>query len=301
MIKDFFQINQLLGEKLQSGDPFSCLRIDNTQGYIAHCLYQTNTIPSTEFCNDRNMVEGGIVPSKVEYLFSTIMPKAFEIMKKCDILGFVDIGNSIQPDSDFLSKFPNNPKFFDFLIMDPGALLGYSHFGSLETPWTQHLKGKKVLVVSSHSNSIKYQWDRMGLVWGDKRDKIVPFELVDAISTPYHPDLDDRQYINCSNYMEKIEITKNIIDTYDYDVLLTGISNQSVFYAQHARDMGKVGIQTGATIQLFFGIVGNRWFQPGYSRWREMFNENWIWPMQIDEPQKKHLIGGSETSHAYWR
>lgn len=301
MIKNFFEINQILGEKLQSGEPFSCLRVDNTQGYIAHCLYQTNTIPSTEFCNDAEMVAAGIVPAKVEYLFSDIMPKAYEIMKKCDILGFVDIGHLIKNDLNFLSKFENNIKYFDFLIMDPGALLGYSSHGNVESPWTQYLAGKKVLIVSSHSNSIKYQWDKMDLVWGEQKDKIVPFELVDAIRTPYHPDLDDRQYPNCSNYMEMIERTKQIIDQYDYDVLLTGISNQSIFYAQHARDRGKVGIQTGGTIQLFFGLVGNRWLQtPMYSNWIQMFNNNWIWPMQIDEPQRKQLISGLETSRAYW-
>ena len=146
----------------------------------------------------------------------------------------------------------------------------------------------------------------MDSVWGDKKNKILPFELVDAISTPYHPDLDDRQYMNCSDFMDKIEITKNIIDEYDYDVLLTGVTCQSPFYAQHAKDSGKVGIQTGGTIQLFFGIVGNRWVHvpppsPGVPKWNEMFNENWIWPMQVDEPQRKHKIDGSEAGFAYWR
>jgi len=299
MIKDFYEINKLIGEKLQSGDPFSCLRIDNTAGYVLQCLHQ-NTVPSGEFCNDQIMMHIGVVPAKTEYYLSTVMQKTTEVMKQCDLLGFVDVSGQIQKDESFMSNFSNIPKFFDFLIMDPGALLGCSEFGNLEVPWTQHLAGKKVLVVSSHANSIKHQWNRMNLVWGDKKDKIVPFELVDAISTPYHPDLDDRQYSDCVNFIEKIQRTKSIIDQYDYDVLLTGVTTQSPFYAEHAKLRGKVGIQTGATIQLFFGVVGNRWLMEGYFRWRQMFNENWIWPMQEDQPQKKHLIN-SETGFAYWR
>jgi hypothetical protein len=300
MNTDFFEINKLLYNKIQSGEPFSCLRIDNTCGYVLHCLYQTNAIPSAEFCNDKIMLHIGVVPATSEYYLSTIMPKTFEVMKQCDILGFVDINNSLKTDKQFLSNFPDKQMYFDYNVMDPGFLMGYSKLGTIETPWTESLRGKKVLVVSSHSNSIKYQWERIHSVWGGRENKITPFELVDVIRTPYHPELDDRQYPNCSNFMEMVEITQNIIDGYDYDVLLTGITTQSPFYAEHAKLRGKVGIQIGGSLQLFFGVVGNRWVQPWYSDCARMFNENWIWPMQIDEPQKKHMID-SETGFAYWR
>lgn len=300
MMMDFYQANNLIGEKLKSGEPFSCLRIDNTAGYVLHCLYQTNTMPSEEFCNDEIMMHSGIIPAKRDYYLSTIMPKTFSVMKECDILGFVDIGNLIRNDNNFLSNFGNIPIFCNHFVMDPSALLGYKTGYQPMIPWTQYLEGKKVLVVSTHSNSIKYQWNNMDSVWGENRNKIVPFELVDAIRTPYHPLLDSRQYDNCNDYMDLIEITKRIIDQYEYDVLLTGVTTQSAFYAEHAKKMGKVGIQTGGALQLFFGIIGNRWLQPWYSDGARMFNDKWIWPMQIDEPEKKNLVT-SETGFAYWR
>lgn len=304
MILDFYETNKLIGDKLQSGEPFSCLRIDNTAGYVLHCLYKTDPVaPSTEFCSDQIMLHIGVVPAKTEYYLNTIMPKTYDVMKECDILGFVDVSHAIQNDQQFLSPFQTKPKFFteSILVMDPAGLLGYSKYGAVENPWTQYLAGKKVLVISSHANSIKYQWNRMHAIWNENRDKIVPFDLVDAISTPYHPDLDDRQYSDCINFMEKVQRTKNIIDLYDYDVLLTGITTQSPFYAEHAKRRGKVGIQVGGSIQLFFGVVGNRWLGNSYySSWRNMFNENWIFPLKIDEPQKKHLID-TETGYAYWK
>lgn len=300
MHKNFFEVNDLISEYLQSGKPFSCLRIDNTSGYVMHCL-DRGILPSSEWYNPYALVEGGVVPASTEYGLNVVYPRTVEEMKKTDILGFVDISGDIKRDTKFLSNFPNSEKFFDFWIMDPGSLLGLSPFGHLANPWSQYLAGKKVLVLSSHANSIKQQWSKIDLIWGENRNKIAPFELVDAISTPYHPAIDDRQYPNCSDFESLVQITKNRIDQYDYDVLLTGISTQSPFYAEHAKQRGKVGIQTGGTIQLFFGLLGGRWVHGApYAKWHSMFNEHWMYPLDIDKPQRKADIKFLESSHAYW-
>jgi hypothetical protein len=257
MHQNFYEINETISKSLQENKPFSLIRIDNTAGYVMQS-YHNGVSPSEEFINEFVLVQGGIVPSTIEYYSKVIIPKTIEVMKDCDILGFVDVAGQIAKDSQFLSQFPNKPLFFDFLALDPGALLGYSDY-QIDHPWTESLVGKKVLVVSSHANSIKEQWKNIDNIWGDKRAKIAPFELVDAISTPYHPLLDNRQYRNCNNFEDLVQITKDRIDEYDYDVLLTGVTTQSPFYAEHAKQRGKVGIQTGATIQLFFGILGGRW------------------------------------------
>jgi len=305
MFNNFFEVNKIIGDKLQSGEPFSSIRIDNTHSYVIHCNLE-GIVPVTEFYNPYTMVEAAITPVSVEYALSVVVPKTIEAIKEADVLGFVDVSQRIKQDilseqSLFRETFGNKNLYTDFLVMDPGALLGYSQFGQVEQPWTQYLAGKRVLVCSCHPKTIKQQWKRINDIWGDKREKIAPFELVDVISTPYSPLIDDRQYANCENFEDLIEITKRRIDQYDYDVLLTGITTQSPFYAQHAKSRGKVGIQTGGTIQLFFGILGKRWDDSvAYANWRNMFNENWIRPLEIDSPQKRNQISFLETSYAYW-
>ena len=150
-------------------------------------------------------------------------------MKDCDILGFVDLSEETRKNQKFLNQFPNKDLFFDYEILDPGYILGYSKFGDLENPWTEKLKGKKVLVISSHANTILEQWKNIDKIWGEDRNKIVPFELVGCIKTPFHPAIDDRQYDNCDSFEDLVEITKSKIDEYDYDVLLTGVTTQSPF------------------------------------------------------------------------
>lgn len=301
-MKNFVEINDLIGQKLKDNESFSCLRIDNTASYVIHCL-KNGKIPLSEVYNQNTMIESGVYPTSLEYAFSIVYPKTVEIMKSCDILGFVDISGETRRDENYLSLFGEKPMFVDYEIMDPGALTGRSHFGSLENPWTKYLKGKKVLVISSHANTIKEQWKKIDSIWGNERELIAPFELVDCIKTPFHPAIDDRQYPNCNSFEDLIQTTKDIIDTYDYDVLLTGATTQSPFYAEHAKQRGKVGIQTGGVIQIFFGILGKRWeinYNSYYPNGSHMFNTAWTYPLAIDEPQKIDHIRQLEFSYAYW-
>jgi hypothetical protein len=303
MINDFCDTNMLISEALQSNKPFSLIRIDNTASYVLKCLYN-NQFPIEQYYNTNTLIESGIYPTEVSYSFNTVIPKTIDVMKKSDILGFVDISDSICTDVDFLSQFPNKPLFFNYWILDAGCLVGYSEFGKLENPWTKYLKGKRVLVVSSHAKTILQQWENIDKIWGDKKDQIVPFELVDAISTPFHPAIDSRQYANCNNFEDLVNITKSRIDQYDYDVLLTGVTTQSPFYADHAKNSGKVGIQLGGAIQMLFGILGEKWvinYNAYYNSPERLFNEHWIYPLKEDEPQRKSEISFLETSYAYWK
>jgi len=297
---DYYKLNDLLIEKLDSNVPFSLLRIDNTAGYVLDCISR-GIIPDRQHYNEYTLVEGG-VPDNMDYVFKKLWPETLDVMKECDILGFVDVSGDIKR-SNFIKQFEDKPTFFhkDTAALDPGGLLGYySEYNKLPVPWTQHLKGKKVLVISTHAESIKYQWDHLDRIWGKDKEKIVPFELVDCIKTPYHPLADDRQIPGCNTFDSIVEHTKKLIDSYDYDVLLTGVTTQSPFYAQHAKQQGKVGIQTGGTIQLFFGIVGSRWLQsPSYKEWLPMFNEYWIYPLDEDKAQRV-VHPNLETNYAYW-
>jgi hypothetical protein len=298
---NFQETNKLIGDKLQSNEPFSCIRIDNTSGFVMDTLFKGGK-DFHGFFSPLSLVEGGVYPNTIDYGLQ-IYAETEKVLRACDILGFVDISGEISR-SPFIEQFGNKPMFFgldQILVMDPAGLLGHSWMGPVENPWTKYLKGKKVLVISTHVDSIKHQWKNIDAIWGDKKDLIVPFELVDVIRSPYHPAMDDRQYPNCKNWGESVSYIMNLMDSYDYDVLLTGATTSSPFYAQYAKERGKVGIQTGGVIQLFFGVYGYRWTEVDvYKGWHAMYNEHWMYPLKSDEPQKRENYGGLETGFAYW-
>jgi hypothetical protein len=75
-------------------------------------------------------------------------------------------------------------------------------------------------------------------------------------------------------------------------------------YAEHAKQRGKVGIQTGGVHQLFFGILGYRWSpeaQNGYRKWAKLYNQHWMYPMAVDEPANRDKYKFLETNYAYWK
>jgi len=302
MIIDFHQTNSFLKQKLLDNESFYALRIDNTAGYVIECLLKGEN-PDPGFYTEKSIIEAGVVPTTKEYTLNSLYPMTIECMKRSDLLGFVDVANTLHTKKDFLNHFSGRPIFagLPMLVMDPAALVNISGYYECTDPWTKYLKGKKVLVVSTHAESILYQWDNMNKVWGDKKDLIVPFDLVDVIRSPYHPSMDNRQYPNCKNWEETVEYIKHKMESYDFDVLLAGSTTSAPFYAEHAKNIGKVGIQTGGTIQLFFGILGYRWTQvEGYKNWHKMYNEHWINPLPIDEAKFRKDNLRLETNFAYW-
>ena len=298
-------LNSLLCEKILSKKPFSVLRIDNTFGYISQCIHN-NTKPSEQFFNETSLsLEGGINPGTKEYFVNEIYPRVLDVMKTCDILGFVDMSLDIEKDKNFLNTFGDKPMYFGhehIMIMDPIGLLrgGHQIEQKLDPIWLSLLKGKKVLVISTHVESILHQWKQIEKVWGEHIDTIVPYDLVGVIKSPYHPSLDNRQYPNCNTWLDTVKFIKNEIDSYDYDVLLAGCTTSAPIFAEHAKQMGKIGIQTGGVLQLHYGIKGYRWADiEGYKEWRKYFNEYWIYPLEEDAPKNK--VASLESHFAYWK
>jgi hypothetical protein len=309
MNKNFYEMNEYLSDLLIRGEPASVIRLDNTAGYVMDCVAK-NTPISQQFFNPLTILEGGVYPNTPEYAISVAYEKTYECMFRANAIGFVDISNVIRNGSPLTEPLKDKVLFFSegYMVFDPGSLLGYSklYIENLQhpisfDPWTQYLKGKKVLVISTHANSIKSQWNKRKLIWGENLQKIVPFDLVDVIRAPYHPAIDDRQYPNCNTWGDMVNHIKTLIESYDFDVLLSGASTSSPIFVDHAKSLGKIGIQTGGVIQLYFGVKGGRWAKvSGYNEWNQMFNDHWIYPLQIDQPQNRDRVPGLESTFAYW-
>ena len=306
---DYHTANKLIGETLKKGDPACILRLDNTAGFIVQ-LKLKNEIPPQEHFNETSLIQGGIFPHNTQYYWDVIIPETIRVMHQSDILGITDVTDTFNicdiKDNIFLQEF-DKPIFGgnSILVMDPGGLLGYAkdffNISAVENPWPTYLKNKKVLIISTHAESIRHQWNNIDKIWGNKKNDIAPFELAGVIRSPYHPMMDDRQYPNCNHFGDTVTYIMKEMEKYDFDVLLTGASTSSVFYAKHAKEIGKIGIQTGGVIQLFFGILGYRWTKvPGYSKWNDMYNEHWIYPLEIDEAHNRKNNMHLETNFAYW-
>lgn len=158
----------------------------------------------------------------------------------------------------------------------------------MEDNWTNYLNNKKVLVITSHSNTFEYQYPNINKIWNKKLFKD-NFELY-ILKAPLQPQFE--QYHN--SWVETLEWLKANMLKIDFDVLIVGAGAYGLPLVVEAKKLGKVGIHLGGSIQILFGIKGKRWDQ--WQEFQDIYNEYWIRPLQEDTPNENKIIEGG----CYW-
>lgn len=160
-----------------------------------------------------------------------------------------------------------------------------------EHPWTSALQGKRVLVVSSFSDSIAKQYARRELLFDNP--EVLP-EFAELITMPAVQTL----ACNPSEYPDwfaALESMKQKMSVIDFDVALIGCGAYGMHLAVHAKRIGRIGIHTAGWTQMLFGIYGNRWLndEPQFKRF---INPYWVRPSTEETPANAQSI----ENGCYW-
>jgi len=124
-----------------------------------------------------------------------------------------------------------------------------------EQTWLSALKGKKVLVVNSFSDSIGYQYGRKS-DWAFSKECELPDVTLLTYKT-YSTQVGERPE-NFKNYFEVLNKMIADIQNIDFDVALVGAGAYGFPLACEIKKMGKISIETCGSTPLFFGIYGER-------------------------------------------
>lgn len=172
----------------------------------------------------------------------------------------------------------------------------------VDRPWTQALKGKKVLIIHPFESTIQAQYNIKGLLF-DNPDILPDFELITlkaiqsaaGIKVPY------------KDWFEALQFMENQIDSIDFDICILGCGAYGLPLAAHIKKLGKKAIHLGGGTQLLFGIKGKRWDDATYGKeyndpelfkkpYSSLYNENWIKPLAIDTPSTAKKVDDA----CYW-
>jgi len=158
-------------------------------------------------------------------------------------------------------------------------------------PWSEALKGKKVLVIHPFVESIKYQYlNNRDKLFSDKR--VLPkFELktlkaVQSIGGRGHRDFKD--WFEALNYM------KDKIEKIDFDIAIIGAGAYGLPLAGYIKSLGKKAIHLGGATQILFGIKGKRWEE--INDFKKLFNKYWIRPFDNEKPSEYKKV----ENGCYW-
>lgn len=165
-----------------------------------------------------------------------------------------------------------------------------------DIPWTQALKGKKVLVINPFVDSIRQQYEKnREMLFSNiyPVDEILPeFELKILKSVQTSGGTVDSRF---STWFEALDWMIEECKKIDFDVALIGCGAYGYLLASAIKEMGKGAIQTCGSTQMLFGVLGKRWIADK-KLMGEVVNEYWIRPSTEEKPLNYNKVEGG----CYW-
>lgn len=199
-------------------------------------------------------------------------------------LPLVDLLGSWRPEEHHFAQSMPNVKRIDFELLVP--LFS-------KNPWTKALKGKKVLVIHPFASTIRSQYLKKDLIFPNgllpdfELSTIQAVQSVAGQATPF-PD-----------WFKALDSMKNAMDAQEYDIALIGCGAYGFPLAAHAKRTGKVGFHIGGSLQLLFGIRGQRWERKDYNHiydYSTIMNEYWVRPGSAEKPKDAEKVENA----CYW-
>jgi hypothetical protein len=154
--------------------------------------------------------------------------------------------------------------------------------------WSEILNSKKILIISPFTKSIEMQYQQINLIFSGKNFPRFTIEYITA------PMTFNGKNSNGLTWFENLDLMKEKMKDIEFDIALIGAGAYSFPLATFAKKIGKVGIHTGGGLQLFFGILGNRWMNSEYVL--KYYNESWVFPFSFETPLDSKLVENS----SYW-
>jgi hypothetical protein len=271
--------NNLIAEKIKEGKPLLVARIGGGELATLYSYYTRK---------NRSVIWDSGTVNNLKYNAGFFSADLASIARFCEEmfvhLGRVDIMGvwHNEGEEQICAAYCPNASFINLESIEP--------YYFTENPWSQHLAGKKVLVVHPFQDSIVYQYknNRKNLF---PNNQVLPdFELktIKAVQsiTGIKPEFDT--WFDAYNHM-----CDQINDT-DFDIAIIGAGAYGLPLGSFVKKIGKQAIHMGGATQIMFGVYGNRW--QDIKEISKFFNDSWKRPYPHETPKQAATIEGA----CYW-
>jgi len=158
-------------------------------------------------------------------------------------------------------------------------------------PWSEHLRGLRVLVVHPFAHSIASQYaEKRTALFADSR--ILPEFALEVLKAPQTMCGTTGGYASWTAAFEDLcrEVKQR-----SFDVALVGCGAYGLPLAAFVKNtLGKIAIHLGGATQMLFGVSGARW--RNNPRFRKLINPSWCTPREDERPTGWEQIEGG----CYW-
>lgn len=270
---------------LKSGNPFACGRLGHTECAITY-----------EYCKIRLGIQETFSNYFSQFLLTTSGFFTTPEKEKTDIEKYAQMTIEAINDMDMhlvwdlegeaflLRNYANGKSLF---VNKQIVHWPWHYQGST---WMNGLDGKKVLVVSPFSKSIKTQYERRKDLFCNKNN-LPDFELITYQSL--ETQVGDTQGFN--DWFEAYQYMEDEILQIEFDVAIVGCGAYGYPLTAAIKRTGRQAIEMCSSTQLMFGIKGKRWEYNRNEIVMKWWNDAWIYPLETPPSYYKKIENG-----CYW-
>ena len=157
-------------------------------------------------------------------------------------------------------------------------------------PWTHTLKNKRVLIISPFADSMREK--------DHKRDKIYGIDLFPDCKLMYIKPPQTQADEPSLTFIQELQKFYKELDAIsgNYDIALVSAGGYGNPICNHIYETGHSAIYIGGVLQMYFGIVGQRWLRERQDVIRCYINEHWTRPSDAEKPKNFDVVEKS----CYW-
>ena len=288
------KIHNYILRKLENNEHFIIPRISSVENNYAVFgrMYKQNELSFDEFnnyyLNSKHVMKNnaGIKLSNMKSVvkYSDMYLSAFD---KCEVYGDWEPHGAyyrcIQQSHDWMSM--------NYQIKAPVWSYNFDVFHFIfSEPWTRALRGKRILLITPFIDSITSKLEIRENIYGIDLFPECSFVFLKPPQT--HAGNESREFdIELEDFFSDLEKIKN-----DFDVAIVSAGGYGNLILSKIYDLEKSGIYGGGTLQMFFGVLGQRWLVERPDVLKLFMNSNWSRPRATEKPKDcKNIENG-----CYW-
>jgi hypothetical protein len=286
------EANSLIGEMLNSSKPFMVARFGSVElNAVKHFRkMQSNSATKNRL---ENMLMASGLSSWPEKILKPLENNAgFFPSDASNAERFAKLMIDAMPSVDLLGSWIDGEGYFEkelsaAKICNLPDIEPYYH----HNPWSQHLKGRNVLVIHPFAKSIQQQFIHRREYLFENPLVLPDFNLktLAAVqSIAGNRPIEHKDWFSALNAMFTNALS------FDASVVILGCGAYGFPLASMLKNAGKQVIHLGGATQILFGIKGHRWnTHPIIST---LYNEKWTIPREEERPK-----GAANVENAcYW-
>ena len=275
--------------KIEKNEPFVVPRIAGIENAVAFNGHHNFTIHPQSIYNMKNNA-GVYLPN--EKSVKKYAESYLDAFRNCDLYtGWSTVGSD-----NVYAFYKQSHDFIEYTLCKTkkklwaeSALEIYNYINY--TPWTLALKGKRILIISAFTESIKEKIAIREKIYG--RDLFPECEFVFLKPPQLSGDNPSQEWqAEFTQFCAKLD---SIRENYDVALLSCGGMGNPIcnyIYTEHK----KSAIYVGGVLSMFFGVWGKRWANEKKSILKMYLNEHWSRPKVSERPLGWEKIEGG----TYW-